>query len=116
MSREGDEMMTLDDAFDAKLRAAFSRANERIGNSQIFVERLVKRLQREDRQRWWVLGGAASLGTIPALRAFSHLTEHAIFDTGLLQQATANVSLQTLAIMGTAAVMVMFGLMLPNRP
>lgn len=109
-------MMTLDDAFDAKLQAAFARANEQIGNSQAFVERLSQRLSREDRRRWWVLGGAASLGTIPAMRAFSQLTEHAIFDTGLLQQVTANVSLQTLAIMGTAAVMVMFGIMLPNRP
>lgn len=108
-------MMTLDDAFDAKLRAAFASANEQVGNSAEFVARLSRQIGREDRRRWWVLGSAASLGTIPMARAIGHLTEHAIFDTGLLQTLTANVSYQTIVVMGVAAVMVMFGLMLPNR-
>jgi putative NADH-flavin reductase len=58
--------MTIDDAFDARLKAAFADAAaplEREQESEEFARSVVERLARPDRKRVLLLGGAGSTGS-----------------------------------------------------
>lgn len=58
--------MTMDEAFDARLRAAFAHAAEpleRDTEAEAFAHKMAQRLARPDRKRTLMLGGAGSTGS-----------------------------------------------------
>jgi hypothetical protein len=58
--------MTMDDAFDARLKAAFAAAQEPLDHeeeSRRFAEKVSARLAKPNRKRAIILGGAGSTGS-----------------------------------------------------
>lgn len=106
-------MMTMDDAFDAKLKAAFNRADAQIVASQEFVEGLVKKVGRSNRQRWLILGSAASLGSVIAASQLERLADQFKFETGIYAQIFAIMPPEAMTSIVLAAIMAGFGLVLP---
>ncbi len=66
--------MTSDDAFDARLRAAFERAEPDFDQEE-FAKRVLSRLGRSNRSRALVIGGAGSTGSAIAATQLEHLFE-----------------------------------------
>ncbi len=61
--------MTMDDAFDQRLKAAFANAQaplEQPAEADAFSETVVKRLANPNRKRVLILGGAGSTGSAVA--------------------------------------------------
>ena len=58
--------MTMDDAFDQRLKAAFADADapmQRESEADAFMQKVVNRLSSPDRKRVLILGGAGSTGS-----------------------------------------------------
>ncbi len=106
-------MMTMDDAFDAKLRAAFAAADAQIMASAEFVEHLTRKLGQTNRQRWMVLGSAASLGSLIAASQLERLAGEYKFETGVFAQIFAIMPPEAITSIALAAIMAAFGLVLP---
>ncbi|VAV87363.1 hypothetical protein MNBD_ALPHA06-155 [hydrothermal vent metagenome] len=103
----------MEDAFDAKLAAAFARADAQISASQQFVEQLLRRLGRTNRQRWMILGSAASAGSLIAASQLERLADNIHFETGMFAQVFAIIPPQAMTSMALAAIMTAFGMVLP---
>jgi len=106
-------MMTMDDAFDAKLRAAFASADAQTRASPELVANLVKKLGRANRQRWMVLASAAGLGSLIAASQLEQIAEEFTFETGLLAHVFAVMPPENMVSIALAAIMAIFGFILP---
>ncbi len=106
-------MITMEDDFDAKLAVAFARADGQVSASQEFVDKLLRHLGRANRQRWIFLGLAASSGALIAGSQLPQIANRTIIGGGLLEQVLTGLSPQIMISMVLAAIMVMFGLVLP---
>lgn len=111
--------MTMDDAFDARLKAAFADASaplERESESDSFAKSVVERLSRPDRKRVLILGGAGSTGSAIAgtqlETVFSNLNMPA---DGLLANAAFLMSPEVLAAVAMAVTVGLVATVLPRR-
>ncbi len=105
--------MTMEDDFDAKLAVAFARADGQVSASQEFVKQLLRHLGRADRQRWILLGFAASAGALIAGSQLQQIANEFVTGSEVLEQILTGLSPQTIISMALAVIMVMFGLVLP---
>ncbi|WP_291844688.1 hypothetical protein [Maricaulis sp.] len=111
--------MTMDDAFDARLKAAFAQAAEPLETeteADIFSHRVVRQLSNPDRKRILLLGGAGSTGSAIAGTQLEGLLGQVHLPTdGLL----ANVGfLMSPEVMAAAAMAIAVGIVatvLPRR-
>jgi NAD(P)H-dependent FMN reductase len=111
--------MTMDDAFDARLKAAFADAAaplERESESDAFAKSVVERLSRPDRKRVLILGGAGSTGSAIAgsqlETVFGNL--HMPAD-GLMANAAFLISPEVMAAAAMAVAVGLVAAVLPRR-
>jgi len=105
--------MTMEDAFDAKLKAAFARADAKTIASQEFVEQLLKRLGLANSQRWLILGSAASVGALIAGSQVERLAIEFATETDWMAQVFMILPPSAITSMVLAGIMAAFGLVLP---
>lgn len=106
-----------DDTFDARLVAAFRRAEEAYEDNG-FSERLVARLgdgRRLDRRRLVILGGAGSVGSAAAGVQVQDLVAHMPMSEGVIGQAVMIVGPETFAAALIAIAIAAAALLLPGR-
>lgn len=111
--------MTMDDAFDARLKAAFASANEALETeteSNAFAKRVVDKLANPDRKRTLMLGGAGTTGSAVAgtqlESVFSGMqmpTEGLMSNVGMLMSPEAMATVALAFAVGTVA------MVLPKR-
>jgi len=106
-------VMTMDGAFEDKLKAAFAKADAQTVSSTEFVDGVVKRLDRFNRQRVIILGGAASIGALIAASQLRRLTTEFQFETGIIAEVFAILPPSTMISVVLAVMMAGFGFLLP---
>lgn len=111
--------MTMDDAFDARLKAAFADAAaplERDSESEAFSRSVVERLSRPDRKRVLILGGAGSTGSaIAGTQLESVFGSMHVPTEGLLANAGFLMSPEVLAAAAMAVAVGLVAAVLPRR-
>jgi hypothetical protein len=112
--------MTIDDAFDARLKAAFAAAEPEA--SEAFVERVSSRLARSGRRRVLIIGGAGAGGSTIASTQLEALFRQAESPTGVLSWLgggdpgfLALIQPETLAAVTLALMVAAFAYFLPSR-
>jgi len=111
----------MDDAFDARLTAAFAAAQPPADDTDKFAEQVIARLGRPNRRRFLVLGGAGTTGSAVAssqLEGFFgglNLTDTASGPLGQAAMVFNYVSPETLAAVVLAGLIGAFAFMLPSR-
>lgn len=112
--------MTADDAFDARLRAAFAAAQP--PPEDAFVERVVTRLDGAGRRRMLVIGGAGAGGSTIASTQLESIIEHVRPAADSLDWLSggggamlALLTPETLAAVLIAAAVAVFAIVLPSR-
>jgi len=111
--------MTMDDAFDARLKAAFAQAVEPLETeteADRFAHRVVKQLANPDRKRVLILGGAGSTGSaIAGTQLESVLGQVQIPAEGLLSNVGFLMGPEVLAAGAMALAVGMVAMVLPRR-
>jgi len=111
--------MTMEDAFDQRLKAAFANAQaplEQPAQADAFTEKVLKRLANPDRKRVLLLGGAGSTGSAVAGTQLEGLFSNMQMPTdGLLSNVAFLVSPEAMAAMALAMAAGMVALVLPRR-
>ena len=111
--------MTMNDAFDQRLRAAFAEAAEPLNEqaeADAFAAKLVAQLSHPDRKRVLMLGGAGSIGSAIAGTQLEGVFDNVQIPTeGLLADFSYLMSPETLAAFAMAAALGMVALILPRR-
>lgn len=111
--------MTMNDAFDARLKAAFADAAaplEREKEREDFAKTVVERLSRPDRKRVLLLGGAGSTGS-----AIAGTQLESIFDgmhlpgDGLMAGISFLASPEVMAAGAMALAVALVAAVLPRR-
>jgi hypothetical protein len=112
--------MTIDDAFDARLKAAFAAAEPE--PNEAFVERVTSRLARSDRRRMLIIGGAGAGGSTIASTQLEALFRQAESSTGVLSWLGGGESVllaviqpETLAAITLALMVSAVAYFLPSR-
>lgn len=112
--------MTIDDAFDARLKAAFTAAEPE--PSEAFVERVTSQLAKSNRRRVLIIGGAGAGGSTIASTQLEAFFRQAEAPSGLLSwlgggDVIASTMLQpeTLAAVTLALMIAAFAWFLPAR-
>ena len=111
--------MTMDDAFDERLKAAFADAAaplERESESERFAKTVVDRLSRPDRKRVLILGGAGSTGSAIAGSQLETLfgNVHMPAD-GIMASAAFLMSPEVMAAAAMAVAVGVVATVLPRR-
>lgn len=106
-------MMTMDEAFDAKLKTAFAKADAQTQVSAEFVNALAKKLNRFNRQRLIILGGAASIGALIAASQLRYLADKFQYETGIVAEVFAVFPPEVMISVVLAVIMTGFGSLLP---
>jgi len=111
--------MTMDDAFDARLKAAFAQAAEPLETeteAEAFSHRVVKQLSNPDRKRILLLGGAGSTGSaIAGTQLESVIGQMQVPTDGLLANVGFLMSPEALAAGAMAVAVAMVATVLPRR-
>lgn len=111
--------MTIDDAFDARLKAAFANAAaplERESESEAFAKSVVERLSRPDRKRVLLLGGAGSTGSaIAGTQLESIFNGIQVPNDGLMAGLTFLASPEVMAAGAMAVAVALVAVVLPRR-
>jgi hypothetical protein len=111
--------MTMNDAFDQRLKAAFAEAAEPLNETaeaDRFAQRVVTQLSHPDRKRALMLGGAGSIGSALAGTQLEGVFNHVQVPTdGLLANFAFLMSPETLAALAMAITIGMVALILPRR-
>ena len=111
--------MTMDDAFDARLKAAFAAAAkplEEQNTADAFAQSVIAKLNNPDRKRVLILGGAGSTGSaIAGTQLESVLDNVQIPAEGILANASFLMSPETMAAGAMALAAGMVALVLPRR-
>lgn len=111
--------MTMNDAFDQRLKAAFAEAEEPLNDkaeAEAFAAKLVAQLSHPDRKRALMLGGAGSIGS-----AIAGTQLEGVFDNiempanGLLTNFAFLMAPETMAALAMAVALGMVALILPRR-
>ncbi len=112
--------MTVDDAFDARLRAAFQAAEPK-DDAEAYAQALTARLERSARVRLCLVGGAGALGAAVASAQLGALQGLLSSAGGVLTQlgddaARSSYSpAEIVAALALAALGMAFALTLPSR-
>lgn len=111
--------MTMDDAFDQRLKAAFADATaplERESEADRFTKTVMDRLSNPDRKRVLILGGAGSTGSAVAGTQLEGLFGNVNLPTeGLLANAAFLMSPEVMAAAAMAVAVGMVAVVLPRR-
>ena len=111
--------MTMDDAFDERLKAAFADAQaplERESESEAFAHSVVERLSRPDRKRVLILGGAGSTGSAIAGSQLENIFGNMPLPSdGLLAGAAFLMSPEVMAAGAMAVAVGLVAVVLPRR-
>jgi hypothetical protein len=111
--------MTMNDAFDARLKAAFAEAAEPLATeteADAFSHRVVRQLSNPDRKRILILGGAGSTGSaIAGTQLESILGQIHIPTDGVLANVGFLVSPEVMAAAAMAVAVGMVAMVLPRR-
>jgi len=111
--------MTMDDAFDARLKAAFAQAAEPLETeteADRFSQRVIKQLGNPDRKRILLLGGAGSTGSaIAGTQLEGLLGQVQIPAEGLLSNVGFLMGPEVLAAGAMALAVGMVAMVLPRR-
>lgn len=111
--------MTMDDAFDARLKAAFAQAAEPLETeteAEVFSHRVVKQLSNPDRKRILLLGGAGSTGSaVAGTQLESVLGQIQVPAEGLLANVGFLMGPEVLAAAAMAVAVGMVAMVLPRR-
>jgi hypothetical protein len=111
--------MTMNDAFDQRLMAAFAEASEPLNDkaeADAFAAKVVAQLSHPDRKRALMLGGAGSIGS-----AIAGTQLEGVFDQvqipvdGLMANFGFLMSPETMAALAMAVALGMVALILPRR-
>ncbi len=108
-------MMTPEDGFDARLNAAFEKADAEIVLDERFTQRVESRLGMMLNPRTMVLGGAGASGSALAATQLENLAEGVVFDNPLLTQVFDVVGGQSLVAIVFALLAATFVYILPGR-
>ena len=111
--------MTMDDAFDARLKAAFAQAAEPLNTeteADAFSHRVVKQLSNPDRKRILLLGGAGSTGSAIAGTQLEGLLGQVQLPTeGFMSNLGFLMSPEVMAAAAMALAVAMVATVLPRR-
>ena len=111
--------MTMDDAFDQRLKAAFADAAapmERESEADRFTKRVMDRLSNPDRKRVLILGGAGSTGSAIAGTQLEGLFGNLQLPAdGLMANAAFLMSPEVMAAAAMALAVGMVAVVLPRR-
>jgi hypothetical protein len=111
--------MTMDDAFDQRLKAAFADAAaplERETESDAFARRVMERLANPDRKRVLILGGAGSTGSAIAGTQLENLFGNVQLPSdGLMATAGFLMSPEVMAAGAMAVAVGFVAAILPRR-
>ena len=111
--------MTADDAFDARLAAAFQAAEP--PPDAAFTQRVTGRLAGADRRRVLIIGGAGVAGATIAASQLGTLYRHVTVPEGLAARLGEGAGLlvylqpETLAAVTLAVMATAFAFILPSR-
>ncbi len=108
-------MMTPEDGFDARLSAAFDRADAEITPDESFTRHVETRLGLALNPRTMVLGGAGASGSALAASQMERLADGLQFDNALLTQFFDLVGTQSIVAVVFALVAATFIYVLPSR-
>ncbi|HAQ34680.1 MAG: hypothetical protein CMF74_02215 [Maricaulis sp.] len=112
--------MTNDDAFDARLKAAFASAQDDYesdtDSAEAFVKRVQNRVARPDRRRILILGAAGSTGSaIAGTQLESFFSNVTIPSEGIMASIAGLASPEVMAA-GVIAIMISgFAFILPKQ-
>ena len=111
--------MTMNDAFDQRLRAAFAEAAEPLNETaeaDRFAQKVVTQLSHPDRKRALMLGGAGSIGSAIAGTQLEGVFNQVQIPTdGLMANFAFLMSPESLAALAMAMTLGMVALILPRR-
>jgi len=111
--------MTMNDAFDARLKAAFADAAapvERDSEREQFAQSVTNRIARPDRKRILILGGAGSTGSAIAGSQLETIFGNIHMPTeGLMASAAFLVSPEVMAAGVMAMTVALVAVVLPRR-
>jgi hypothetical protein len=108
-------MMTPDDGFDARLGAAFEKANAEIKPEPAFIQRVESRLGKVFNPRNLVLGGAGASGSALAASQLERLAGGVHFDNPILASLFDMVGVQSVVAGGVALLALTVVMVLPGR-
>lgn len=111
--------MTMNDAFDERLKAAFAQAAEPVqteSEAEAFAKKVAHRLANPDRKRVLILGGAGSTGSAVAGSQLENLFGNVQVPTeGLMANAAFLMSPEAMAAGAMAIAVATVALILPRR-
>ncbi|MBR9826094.1 MAG: hypothetical protein GYB36_09870 [Alphaproteobacteria bacterium] len=111
--------MTMDDAFDQRLKAAFADAQaplEAPSEADIFTDKVVKRLSSPNRKRVLILGGAGSTGSaVAGTQLEGVFSSMPVPADGLLSNVAFLMSPEAMAAFALALAAGMVAVILPRR-
>jgi putative NADH-flavin reductase len=111
--------MTMNDAFDERLKAAFARAAESLETEKqadAFAHRVVTRLSNPGRKRFIMLGGAGSTGSAVAGTQLEGVLSNVQVPTeGLMANAAFLMSPEVMAAAAIAIAVGTVATILPKR-
>ncbi len=111
--------MTMNDAFDQRLKVAFAEAAEPLNDkaeADAFAAQIVAQLSHPDRKRALMLGGAGSIGSAIAGSQLEGVFDQVHIPTdGLLANVAFLMSPETMAALALAVALGMVALILPRR-
>lgn len=111
--------MTMNDAFDERLKAAFAQAAEPVeteSEAEAFAKKVADKLANPDRKRVLILGGAGSTGSAIAGSQLESVFGNVQVPTeGLLANAAFLMSPEAMAAGAMAITVATVALVLPKR-
>lgn len=111
--------MTMNDAFDERLKAAFAQAAEPVETeteAEAFAKKVAQKLANPDRKRVIILGGAGSTGSAVAGSQLESLFGGVqVPSEGLLANAAFLMSPEAMAAGAMAVAVAMVAVILPRR-
>ncbi len=108
-------MMTYDDGFDARLSAAFEKADAEITPDIRFTQRIESRLGSVMNPRTMVLGGAGASGSALAATQLENLADGVVFNNPILTQVFDMIGGQSIVAIVFALMAATFVYILPGR-
>ncbi len=108
-------MMTPQDGFDARLSAAFEKADAQIKPDERFTQRVESRLSKVVNSRTMVLGGAGASGSAIAASQLERFADGLHFQNAALAQIFDTIGGQSLIAIVFALMALGLAYILPTR-